>query len=69
MKTVRLIIRPAMVDNKDIAFLDRLWTNPDVMRFVGFPSGLRTRRAAFPSYTPPILTLCIVIRCVLHLDN
>lgn len=40
--TRRLTIRPAMPTDTDIDFLLRLWTNHKVMRFVGYPQGLRT---------------------------
>lgn len=42
LNTVRLTIRPAIATTDDINFLYRLWTNPEVMRFVGFPGGLQT---------------------------
>ena len=39
-ETPRLYIRRASVTGTDIAFFMNLWNNPQVMRFVGFPSGL-----------------------------
>lgn len=39
--TKRLCIRKANDDDRDIRFLFSLWTNPDVMKFVGFPDGLK----------------------------
>lgn len=40
--TDHLTIRIAESTSEDITFLYQLWTNPNVMRFVGFPYGLRT---------------------------
>ncbi len=42
--TDRLLIRRARPDESDVEFLYRLWTNPEVMKFVGFPYGLRITR-------------------------
>lgn len=42
LQTTRLLIRSAVAEPEDISFLYLLWTNPEVMRFVGFPKGLRT---------------------------
>lgn len=42
LETNRLVICPAIAEEEDVSFLFRLWTNPEVMRFVGFPKGLRT---------------------------
>lgn len=42
LRTTRLVIRPALAEPEDVSFLYGLWTNPEVMRFVGFPKGLRT---------------------------
>jgi RimJ/RimL family protein N-acetyltransferase len=39
--TERLIIRKANPTDEDVNLLYNLWTNPNVMRFVGFPYGLR----------------------------
>jgi ribosomal-protein-alanine N-acetyltransferase len=44
LNTDRLMIRPAVALPDDIDFLYRLWTNHEVMRFVGFPQGLHTSR-------------------------
>lgn len=41
-ETTQLVIRPAVAESEDVAFLYQLWTDPEVMRFVGFPKGLRT---------------------------
>lgn len=38
-ETARLRVRQA--DEGDARFLFELWTNPEVMKFVGFPQGLR----------------------------
>ena len=40
-ETPRLRIRRAQPDEADTAFFLRLWNDPRVMRFVGFPYGLR----------------------------
>jgi len=40
-ETARLSIRRATSSDDDVAFFYRLWTNPDVMKFVGYPRGLR----------------------------
>ena len=37
-ETERLLVRTAM--DEDIDLYHRLWTNPDVMKHVGFPSGI-----------------------------
>jgi RimJ/RimL family protein N-acetyltransferase len=42
IETERLCIRPAIVDQDDIEFLVQLWNTPEVMRYVGFPFGLKT---------------------------
>ncbi len=42
--TRRLTIRLAMPTDADIDFLHRIWTDPEVMRFVGYPRGLPTNR-------------------------
>lgn len=39
--TSRLTIRRATLSEEDVAFYLRLWNDPRVMRFVGFPYGLR----------------------------
>jgi ribosomal-protein-alanine N-acetyltransferase len=41
-ETTRLIIRTATVDDVDLFYA--LWTNPEVMRNVGFPRGLTVTR-------------------------
>ncbi len=38
--TERLLIRLAQPDDRDIVLLHRLWNDPAVMQFVGFPQGL-----------------------------
>ena len=38
VKTKRLVIRKATIEDAPIYY--KLWTNPDVMTFVGFPQGL-----------------------------
>ena len=43
-ETPRLIIRKATASEEDVNTLYNLWTNPDVMRNVGFPKGLRITR-------------------------
>jgi RimJ/RimL family protein N-acetyltransferase len=40
LQTSRLTIRRASVDQSDIDLLLRLWTDPEVMKNVGFPDGL-----------------------------
>ena len=40
-ETLRLCVRRARPDEADIAFFLRLWNDPQVMRNVGFPFGLR----------------------------
>ncbi len=42
IETERLTIRLATPDDDDVGFLLMLWTDGRVMRFVGFPDGLRT---------------------------
>jgi RimJ/RimL family protein N-acetyltransferase len=42
LETARLIVRPATVEDVDLYY--DLWTNPQVMQYVGFPQGLRTSR-------------------------
>jgi len=42
--TARLSVRTACAEDRDVDFYYALWTDPDVMRFVGFPRGLRTSR-------------------------
>ncbi len=39
--TPRLGIRKARPSERDVDLLYRLWTSPEVMKFVGFPHGLR----------------------------
>ena len=39
-ETPRLLIRRATVSDADVDFFLRLWNDPRVMRFVGFPRGL-----------------------------
>jgi RimJ/RimL family protein N-acetyltransferase len=41
IETARLIIRRALASDVDVDFFHDIWTNPDVMRFVGYPKGLR----------------------------
>ncbi len=41
LRTNNLEIHKATATNENIAFLYSLWTNPDVMKFVGFPQGFR----------------------------
>ena len=41
-ETARLIVRKATLD--DVAMYFALWTNPQVMGYVGFPQGLRVTR-------------------------
>jgi RimJ/RimL family protein N-acetyltransferase len=43
-ETRRLSIRRALANDDDVEFLYSLWTNPEVMIFVGFPHGLRITR-------------------------
>lgn len=40
-ETPRLSVRRTMASDADVAFFYDLWTNPDVMKFVGYPGGLR----------------------------
>jgi len=42
-ETKRLIVRTATVEDVDLFYA--LWTNPQVMKNVGFPHGLRTTRS------------------------
>ena len=42
-ETERLIVRTATVEDVDLIYA--LWTNPQVMKNVGFPQGLRTTRS------------------------
>jgi len=42
METARLLVRTA--EERDVELYFRLWTDPRVMRFVGFPKGLRITR-------------------------
>ena len=44
VETERLRNTPALADSVHVEFLYRIWTTPEVMRFVGFPEGLRTDR-------------------------
>ena len=44
IETERLIIRKAEPSEADIDMYYRLWTNPQVMINVGFPTGLKTSR-------------------------
>jgi ribosomal-protein-alanine N-acetyltransferase len=44
-ETQRLVIRRAGPGDQDIDFFLRLWNDPQVMRFVGFPYGLELSRA------------------------
>ena len=41
IQTKRLEIRKTSAINENISFLYSLWTNPDIMKFVGYPQGLR----------------------------
>jgi RimJ/RimL family protein N-acetyltransferase len=41
-ETERLIVRRAAVDDVDLFY--SLWTNPEVMRYVGFPHGIPITR-------------------------
>jgi ribosomal-protein-alanine N-acetyltransferase len=41
-ETARLVVRKATLD--DVAHFYALWTNPQVMKHVGFPQGLRVTR-------------------------
>jgi len=41
LKTECLSIRFALPESATIDFLYRLWTNPEIMKFVGFPKGLK----------------------------
>ncbi len=41
INTDRLLIRFATTDDKDINFLFKLWNNPKVTTFQGFPNGLK----------------------------
>ncbi len=43
-ETERLRARQARPDEQDIDLFYRLWTNPDVTRFVGFPKGIPIMR-------------------------
>ncbi|MFH1686580.1 MAG: GNAT family protein [bacterium] len=43
-ETERLRIRRSQPTDKDVEFLHRLWTTPEVMINVGFPQGLRITR-------------------------
>ena len=45
LTTSRLHIRKATRNDRDVAFLYELWTNPQVMTNVGFPHGLRVSRS------------------------
>jgi hypothetical protein len=38
-ETQKLIIRKA--EEKDVSMFFNLWTHPEVMKFVGFPKGLK----------------------------
>ncbi len=40
-ETRRLVIRRSQSTDNDVEFLHRLWTTPEVMVNVGFPTGLR----------------------------
>lgn len=44
IQTSRLIIRKAEPSEVDVEFYYKLWTNGDVMKNVGYPTGLRTSR-------------------------
>ncbi len=43
-ETKRLIIRQAIPEKTDIEFFNRLWNDPKVMKFVGYPYGLNISR-------------------------
>jgi len=45
-KTNRLIIRKATATDRDVNMFFNLWTNPEVMKFVGFPNGLNITKQA-----------------------
>lgn len=45
-RTARLVVRPAA--EADAAFIVALWSDPEVMRHVGFPRGIPTARADVP---------------------
>ena len=45
IETKRLIIQPAEVTDENIEFILQLWTNPEVMKFVGFPYGLKINKS------------------------
>jgi ribosomal-protein-alanine N-acetyltransferase len=40
-RTARLSVRRATASETDVAFFHHIWTNPEVMKFVGYPQGLR----------------------------
>jgi len=42
--TKRLLVRKPKLTSQDIAFYERLWNAPSVMRNVGFPKGLQVNR-------------------------
>lgn len=44
IETARLTVRRATASDADVDFYHRIWTNPDVMKFVGYPNGLRITR-------------------------
>ncbi|MGK5089391.1 GNAT family protein [Bdellovibrionota bacterium FG-2] len=44
LSTNRLTVRLALLTETDIDFLFLLWNNPEVMKHVGFPNGLKTTR-------------------------
>lgn len=44
IETSRLYVRKAKPTAEDIEFVFRQWSNPDVMKFVGFPKGFPTTR-------------------------
>lgn len=51
-ETERLAIRTAT--KEDVELLYALWTNPQVMRSVGFPHGLRVTRRKLWESQPPL---------------
>ncbi len=46
-RTPRLVVRPAT--ESDVAFIAALWSDPRVMRHVGFPCGMPTARVDVPA--------------------
>ncbi len=43
-----IIICPT--EEKDLAFVQKLWANPDVMYYVGFPNGLQQSEAQMQAW-------------------